>query len=303
MRPLVYDFNLLCQKARGGAINTRRERRCNARAIAKQLDAKFRGLRLENVSERHLDWYIEALTTGQLSANGRPPAVGTVKNRMAVLRFILRRAGKEGMLPADNSALGIQRRTYVRAESIAVVLTPAQLLLVDQSSNFYGASLRLMAVFGLRHEEAQKIVPIEADHRTELVLQGNWCKNGKPRSVPIRTRAQRDALDYAKAVAHEGSLVPPAMSYVQSRRKFQSITKAIGIGIRHALRHNFAQVRYAEICGEAAPVVSGLKAQDVSPDRLIRDRCARDVISRELGHERRAVLGAYLGSLFKKQTV
>lgn len=49
-------------------------------------------------------------------------------------------------------------------------------------------SLELQREFGLRREEAVKLVPRLADQGDRLVLKDSWTKGGgKPREVPIRT--------------------------------------------------------------------------------------------------------------------
>ena len=76
------------------------------------------------------------------------------------------------------------------------------------------ASLELQRAFGLRREEAMKFQPSYADQKNHVRLKASWTKGGKPRSIPVRTDAQREVLDRARSLAGFGSLIPPHRSYV-----------------------------------------------------------------------------------------
>jgi len=299
MKDIVYRFVKECRQMRGGAISSRVERTRKAGAIARDIAAAFPGLHAENIGRKHVAWYVGALRCGGLSKNGNVPTPGTMKNYLSVLRAVLRRLGKPNLLPNENDALGIPRRSYVRRESIALVITGEQVAAVERHSPYFAASLLLMQAFGLRHEESMKVVPALADHVTELRMQGSWCKNGKPRSILIRTAQQREALSRAHAVAREGSLIPASMTYIAAKKQFQAITGGFGITHRHGLRHKYAELRYIDLTGNQPPVLSGLSVGDVSSEYVLLDRAARDTITFELGHKRRSVVGAYLGSLYR----
>jgi hypothetical protein len=60
-------------------------------------------------------------------------------------------------------------------------------------------------------------------------------------------------------------------------------------------RHAYAQDRYAELTGWSCPAAGGPVAKDLTPGQRKLDYEARLTISRELGHEREAVVGAYIG--------
>ena len=63
----------------------------------------------------------------------------------------------------------------------------------------------------------------------------------------------------------------------------------------HGLRHAYAQDRYKELTGWLCPAAAGPVARELTPEQRERDREIRLTISRELGHEREAVVGIYLG--------
>ena len=63
----------------------------------------------------------------------------------------------------------------------------------------------------------------------------------------------------------------------------------------HGLRHAYAQDRYKELTGWLCPAAGGPVARELISEQRERDREARLTFSRELGYERAAVVGAYLG--------
>jgi len=156
-------------------------------------------------------------------------------------------------------------------------------------------SLELQQAFGLRREEAMKIRPRIADQGDHLFLQGSWTKGGRERIVPIRTEQQREVLDRAHRLAGRGSLIPSNRNYVQQMRVYEGNTRRAGLHHMHGLRHAYAQTRYKELTGWECPAAGGPIARELTPEQRERDHEARLTISRELGHERAAVVGAYLG--------
>ena len=89
-------------------------------------------------------------------------------------------------------------------------------------------------------------------------------------------------------------MIPPDRSYRQHMIIWEKETAAQGIGRTHGLRHAYAQRRYLELTGWAAPAVAGIRK--LTPDERTKDQEARKIISEELGHGRIAITNAYLGS-------
>lgn len=300
MKSAQYMATKITRKNRCGAISTRCERTRTIKRIVGDIAEKFPGLKLENMGPHHVAWWFNAMREGKLSRSGTPPSIGSQKNDLAALRFLLRRIGKPSLLPKSNADLGVEKRDYVRTQSVAINLNAGQIAQVHAHSPRYAICLQLMDAFGLRVEESLKIIPVLADRGFELELKGSWCKNGRPRGVPILKREQRALLEQAKAIAGEGSLIPPGLTYAEARSELQTLTKAIGLNRRHGLRHAYAGERYFSLTGELPPAVSGLTLAEVSKEQLLLDRAARSAIALELGHARRSVLGAYLGSLHRR---
>ena len=72
-------------------------------------------------------------------------------------------------------------------------------------------------------------------------------------------------------------------------KRAREVLKALGIPGFHDARAGYACARYRELTGHEPPVLGGR-----APDEL--DRAARDRIAYELGHGRREITNAYLGS-------
>jgi hypothetical protein len=120
-------------------------------------------------------------------------------------------------------------------------------------------------------------------------------KGGRPREIPIRNDEQRRVLEEAKALADGGSLIPADKTYVEQLRRFEHQCSAAGIHRVHGHRHQYAQTRYRELTGWAAPAAGGPHSKDLTPAQRLIDREARLTISQELGHERQSITAVYCG--------
>ena len=127
------------------------------------------------------------------------------------------------------------------------------------------------------------------------MLKSSWTKGGREREIPIRNDEQRRVLDEAKQFAGRGSLIPADKSYVEQLRRFEYQCDKAGIHRVHGHRHQYAQTRYRELTGWAAPAAGGPRSKELTPAQKAIDHEARLTISRELGHEREAITAIYLG--------
>ena len=164
-------------------------------------------------------------------------------------------------------------------------------------------SLKLQAAFGLRREESIKFQTAWADRGDRIVLKDTWTKGDRAREIPIRNAEQREVLDEAKAFAGKGSLLPKAMMYVDRLERFKSQCAKAGIHHVHGHRHFYAQTRYRELTGWAAPAAGGPRSKELTPDQKAVDREARMTITAELGHGGRSRAGHdLLGSITRAAT-
>ncbi len=148
---------------------------------------------------------------------------------------------------------------------------------------------------GLRREESIKIRPEWGDRGDHLALKDTWTKGGRAREIPFRNDAQRQVLDEAKRFAGRGSLVPADNRYVEQLRRFEDQCAKVGIHRIHGHRHQYAQPRYRELTGWAAPAAGGPRSRDLSAAQKLIDQEARLTISRELGHGRQIIAVVHVG--------
>lgn len=171
------------------------------------------------------------------------------------------------------------------------------------------AQLAVMAAFGLRFKEAVMFRPhvdvVTAaqagrvdGNATHFVALHRGTKGGRFRHVPVITPEQAAALDQARRVVakEDESLSAPGYTLIRAIRHLRYVMEKFGItkqelGVTpHGLRHGYAAKRYRDEAGVDAPVQSTARAAEACDDR------ARLMISRELGHSRRQITNAYLGS-------
>lgn len=118
MDDLTHDLQQLCRRNRDGSHATQDDRKHSLTLAAQQLrEAGFRQMRATSLKGKHVEallarWQREGL------------AVGTIKNRLAHLRWWAEKIDKAGLLPKDNTQLGIADRRYVTNISKAVELGP-----------------------------------------------------------------------------------------------------------------------------------------------------------------------------------
>lgn len=163
--------------------------------------------------------------------------------------------------------------------------------------------LALQSAFALRPEEAWKCRPHLAD-RGEIFLIHWGTKGGLPRSVPIETKSQRAVITMAQSLVpyRSGSMIPPGRSAKFWRRHYYWICEQVGLtkaqlGITpYALRHYKLNDLFFELTDERSPVQGGT-GKSLTPEE---ERAARQVVSEYAGHNRTAVVSAYLGSPFGK---
>jgi hypothetical protein len=255
--------------------------------IANQLhELGYKDMRAASLKPKHVEALVERWKAESVSP-------GTMKNRMASLRWWAEKSGKQNVIARDNAHYGIPERVYVTNVSKARELTGAELQKV--SDPYTVMSLKLQAAFGLRRAESIKIRPVWADRGETLVLKDTWTKGGRDRELPIRTEAQRAVLDEAKAFAGKGSLIPASMRYVEQLRRFRYQCDKADIHKVHGHRHHYAQARYRELTGWNAPAAGGPRSRELTPAQRNVDHAARLVISAELGHTRKQVVSQYVG--------
>ena len=286
MDDLTYTLRQLCQRNRDGSYTTQADRMRSLALAARQLrEAGFRQMKASSLKGKHVQALLERWQDEGLSS-------GTIKNRLSHLRWWAEKIGKAGILPADNTQLGVAERRYVTNVSKARELGTGLEQITDVHVHM---SLQLQAAFGLRREEAIKFQPSYADRGDHIALKGSWTKGGRERTVPITTTEQRDALHAAHRLAGTGSLIPANKTYIQQRHVYDGQCKAAGLSHMHGLRHQYAQSRYEALTGWKAPAAGGPQRQSLTMSQRLRDTEARERISKELGHNRAGIVSVYCG--------
>ncbi len=286
MRGLNHQLKQLCRQNRDGSFGTQARRERELTLVANQLhELGYRGLGSHSLKPKHVQALVEFwLSTGV--------AIGTIKNRMSALRWWARKVDRQNVIARSNDHYGIPNRQFVTGQSKARSVSDAELDRVTDPQ--IRMSLELQRVFGLRREEAIKFSPVYADKGDRLELKASWTKGGKARSIPIQSPMQRAVLDRAHLLAGKGSLIPSDRNYRQQLRIYEGQTIRAGLSRMHGLRHAYAQRRYEELTGWAAPVANGPTTKSLSLEQRQLDQHARLTISRELGHERPGIVRVYL---------
>jgi site-specific recombinase XerC len=121
MRDLNYELKQLCRRNRDGSYATQRDRERVLDLVAGQLEELgYRQMAAASFKPKHVErlvarWQAEGLT------------VGTLKNRMAELRWWAEKIGKQNVIARDNDHYGIGNRQFVARVSKARDLTAADL--------------------------------------------------------------------------------------------------------------------------------------------------------------------------------
>ena len=288
MRGLNHQLKQLCRHNREGSFGTQVQRERELTLMANQLhQIGFRGMNSHSLKPKH----VEALVRHWIESD---VAAGTIKNRMAAFRWWARKVNRQNVVARSNDHYGIPNRVFVTGSSKAKSVSATQLEKVRDVH--VRMSLELQRAFGLRREEAIKFIPNYADQGDHIVLRPSWTKGGKARTLPIRTPEQREVLDRADRLAGKGSLIPSSRNYVQQLRIYEGHTLRAGLSKMHGLRHAYAQRRYEELTGWRSPAAGGPPSKMLARGQRDRDREARLIISRELGHQRCQIVSVYLST-------
>lgn len=288
-KDIAKELASLCARNKDGSFATQADRANILHAAARTLQkAGFQNLAAASLKPKHVDLLLK-----QWQADGL--AVGTIKNRMAALRWWAEKVGKQNCVPRTNDAAGIERRSYVAKESKAQQLD--EVLLQKIGHERLRVSMELQQAFGLRREEALKFQPgyATASRTNAVELKASWCKGGRARTIPITSDYQRDVLLRAAALAGKGSMIPPDKTYVAWLSTYKESTRAAGARRLHGLRHGYAQARFETLAGFKSPAAGGPSKAQLTPEQRAIDLQVRLLVSAELGHGREEVTAVYLG--------
>ncbi len=257
--------------------------------------AGFSLRKLNSLKQRHISCLVTIWKEENL-------ATRTIKNRLSALSYACETLGKQNVVRTYRDYLSTKEKSQQKTKPTASRNRAIDTINLEKVSDPYiKASLTLQQAFGLRREECLKIKPQQAHQGDTLVLQASWTKGGIARHIPIISDAQRHALQHAKNLAGNQSLIPQHKTYIQQRQHYDSVAKQQGFKNLHGLRHAYAQRRYAELTqqlskghGWQAPINGGPAKKALTAQQKIIDRQARKILSKELGHGRPYVTKVYL---------
>ena len=182
MDDLTYTLRTLCLRNRDGSHATQADRLRTLALMSQQLrEGGFRQMRATSLKGKHVDVLIARWQFEGLSA-------GTLKNRVAHLRWWAEKVGKAGVIPADKAQLAIPDRQFVTNESKARQLGDHLNRVSDPCVRM---SLELQAAFGLRREESIKFQPAT---RTKAITSCSRVRGRRADGpAPFRSRRRNNA--------------------------------------------------------------------------------------------------------------
>ena len=164
MNRLEYQLFKICERNKDGSHATQANRKSMLALFTEQLKKngfKINQMRPSEIKGRHINALLKTWQAENLS-------VGTIKNRMSVLRWWCEKVGKSEIVK-ENSVYNIENRVYVTNENKSISLKDIDLSEIDENIE---QSLRLQDAFGLRREESMKFQP-------EFALDGQRIENAK----------------------------------------------------------------------------------------------------------------------------
>ena len=294
MDKLTFELKKICICNRDGSKATQADRWKQLKLMAAQLrQLGFKKMGAKSLKPKHVTALVKNWQSDESGLGFGPISTGTIKNRMAILRWWAAKIQKNNVIPRTNKELGITNRQRLPQYNRAFTLTEQQLADLPRYLQF---SLRLQQEFGLRREEAAKFVPARAITEKGIRLGASWTKGGRAREIPISTAAQRTLLTEISRLNYTGSLIPAHMSYRHYLSHRDYLLSGAGIRNSHGLRHHYAQQRYIVLSGGLTPIrLGGPRRSRLNQDEKQRDHYARTILSRELGHSRTEITRIYLG--------
>lgn len=254
--------------------------------------------RMEHINNDHLRAYALELKNRGLSPSSQ-------QNYVSAVNRVIETARQDREVRLNPTEVA-DRRTAVAKESKANANSSNV-----KVSERVGALIGLQREFGLRFEESAKLSASSALRQAEklgVIKVERGTKGGRTREVPITRPGQLEALRRAAEVqGSDRSMIPADKSYVDFKREaYREIEK---FEFRfHGERHAYAQRRYQDLTGVAAPVqvqdrIEGqtwahyvsLKLGITVYQAQQLDERVRLQIAEELGHSRESITAAYIG--------
>lgn len=287
MDDLTMDLVRLTRHNKDGSHSTQNNRKKGVTAIARELDTL--GYKLpsaRSIKPKHINALVEHWKGNDLN-------YGTMRNRLAWLRWWAEKVDKASIVARDNADYDIIDKTKV-IQNRAQRLDPHQHADIDCPR--IKASILLQVHFGLRREEAIKFQPRLGIREEHVYLQASWTKGGRSRVIPIQSDLQRQILKHIQTVVKgDEALIPADKTYAQQLKSYEYQTLKVGMRNTHGFRYRYAQERYHALTEKLCPAAGGKCWHEMNDKEKLADREARRQVSQELGHTRLAITDKYLG--------
>lgn len=291
------------------------------RLVSCMIELHAIGFEIEDA--RHLQHkHIKALIAYWLACDF---SASTIQNRMTSIRTFLSWVGKTGMIGPATDYVSEADRHRVMVKTVAEtpkgwaehgVDVAARLDKLVQKSPRSAMVILICESLGVRRKEACTLRPHDALAELESgsVLITHGTKGGRDRDVvSFDLEGQKEVLKLASLLVDGpgASLIPKGMSAKQFLTKFRNDCRRAGFTRDehcnpHAFRHSHAIALYEKLSGYLAPVKGqGLYTPvdgDEAARRAAQIDAARLAVSRNLGHNRAKVTGAYIGGLKRSRS-
>ncbi len=117
MRDLNYQLKQICRNCREGSYATQAKRERMLTLIANQLhELGYRRMRARSLKPKHIKALLQFWRKQDLS-------IGTIKNRMAAIRWWANKVDKRNVVARNNEHYGIPDRRFITNESKAKTVT------------------------------------------------------------------------------------------------------------------------------------------------------------------------------------
>jgi site-specific recombinase XerD len=240
-RNLEFQARQLIGKNYGVAQKTTEKLLSNLKSITTYLEKTYGLQKINDVKSKMVSSYFENMKVSGYSK-------ATMSSHATAWREIAEATGKRNIVPRFNRELGINRdeRYSPKTANIEKIDNLRQSL-YDRSENL-GIAHDLRHAFGLRAMESIRSSKTENINGKEyLKIEG--AKGGRPRSLPVETLEQKEAVARVKLISEKqntNGLIPPDKNLKQFYNFQKNVltnlnaTKANQANM-HTLRHSFAQ--------------------------------------------------------------
>ena len=294
LRSAKFSINELVKLTKGHSFASQADMRHMLFRCIKDLhELGFKVGHIKGLQAKHIPILVE-----HWKAQDKNPA--TIKNYLSKLRKTAQLLDKPKLIKPDNAAYKIDNRSYAPKHNKAI----HHIDLSTCTDPHIRLSLEGQALFGLRREESMKFTLSEALQGSTIKIMPSWTKGGIGRVLDITNPAQQEWLNKIALLVQPGeSLIPSDKTYKQQLSRYQTQTAQMGLSKLHGLRHAYAQQRYRELTtafdrnnrGLISPIEGGKLYKDMTAYEKSLDRKARQIITRQLGHSRIAIVKIYIG--------